>query len=501
LIPSAHSRAPFVVLGFVLCVMGVAFMSNKTNVLFLFSDEHRQDALGCYGHDLVQTPHLDRLASEGTRFTQAYTPSPICVPARAALATGQYVHRTRCWSNAQAYQGTPPSWGHQLIRQGHRADSIGKLHYRGAEYDNGFENEILPLYVRNGTGWIKGLLRDHEAVMDVSSYTREIGPGENSYTDYDLDVTRNACDWLKEAAHSQSNKPWTLFVSWLRPHYPLTCPGEFYDLYPLAQMDQARFLSPAELPTHPVVNTIRRCFDYDSYFDEHTRQVARASYYGLCSFLDAQVGQVLDALKATGQVDNTLVIYTSDHGDHNGDRRMWTKMSLYDESALVPMMIRGPGIPMGKSVDTLTSLVDIYPTILHAVGATDDGTDRPGTTLQSLATEPEFERAVLSEYHDGGSPVGMFMLRVGRWKYNYYPGYEPELYDMANDPSELADLSQIPAYAQVRQWCHEQMRLLVDPEKANDMAFADQASLIEKLGGAKSILRSREFDFTPISSG
>ena len=132
-------------------------MTEKTNVLILFSDEHRYDAMGCAGHSLVKTPHLDRLASDGTRFTRAYTPSPICVPARASLATGQYVHKNRCWSNAQAYQGEPVSWGHQLMRQGHRVDSIGKLHYRSNEYDNGFGEKILPMYIRDGKGWIKGL--------------------------------------------------------------------------------------------------------------------------------------------------------------------------------------------------------------------------------------------------------------------------------------------------------------------------------------------------------
>ena len=130
-------------------------MSNRPNVLLLFSDEHRHDAMGCAGHERVKTPHLDALAQNGTRFTQAFTPSPICVPARAALATGQYVHQNRCWSNAEAYSGDPVSWGHHLIEQGHRVDSIGKLHYRGGGTDNGFEEEILPLYIRNGVGWIK----------------------------------------------------------------------------------------------------------------------------------------------------------------------------------------------------------------------------------------------------------------------------------------------------------------------------------------------------------
>jgi len=471
-------------------------MSNQ-NVLFLFSDEHRRDALGCYGHAQVKTPNLDQLAARGTRFINAYTSSPICVPARASLAAGEYVHETRCWSNAQAYQGDPESWGHRLQSQGHRVDSIGKLHYRGKEYDNGFDNEILPLYIRNGMGWIKGLLRDHEAVLDCSGYAAEIGPGDNSYTQYDLGVTREACGWLNNKKNTDRDKPWALFVSWLRPHYPLTCPPEFYELYPLNELDDARF---TQQQLHPVVQRIRRNFDYDNYFTPETRQVARASYYGLCSFLDHQVGQVLAALEASGQADNTLIIYTSDHGDHNGDRGLWTKMTLYDESTAVPMIISGRGIAQGKAVSTLASLVDIYPTILSAAGADDDGKGRPGIALQTLAYNDDFDRPILSEYHDGGSPTGMFMLRNARWKYNYYPGYAPELFDMLTDPDELIDLGESALHVDIRAQCYAQMQALVDPEAANELAFADQAERIEELGGVEAVLNSDEFDFTPVAS-
>ena len=470
----------------------------KLNVLFLFSDEHRRNALGCYGHALVKTPHLDRLAARGTRFTHGYTASPICVPARASLATGEYVHKTRCWSNAQAYQGEPTSWGHRLQSQGHRVDAIGKLHYRGKEYDNGFDHEILPLHIRSGVGWIKGLLRDHEAVLDCSSYAAEIGPGNDSYTEYDLDVTRQACEWLRDTDNTDGEKPWALFVSWLRPHYPLTCPPEFYELYPLHEMDEARFTESHHRPEHPVVQAIRKNFNYDSFFTPETRQIARASYYGLCSFLDHQVGQVVAALEASGHAENTLIIYTSDHGDHNGDRGLWTKMTLYDESASVPMIVAGPGIPRNKTVSTPASLVDVYPTILSAVGAKDDGKQRPGVPLQTLASNGEFDRSVLSEYHDGGSPTGMFMLRNANWKYNYYPGYPPELFDMSEDPDELMDLGGSPAHVEVRAECHDQMLQLVDPEAANQCAFVDQAARIKELGGIERVLNSTEFDFTPV---
>ena len=473
---------------------------NRLNVLFLFSDEHRRDALSCDGHPIVQTPNLDRLAQNGTRFLNAYTTSPICVPARASMASGEYVHKTRCWSNAQAYQGEPNSWGHRLQSQGHRVDSIGKLHYRGNEYDNGFDQEILPMYVRDGVGWTKGLLRNHEDVLDCSSYAQKIGAGDDQYTQYDLGVTHKACQWLQDRKNQISDKPWTLFVSWLRPHYPLTCPQEFYDIYPLDKMDHARFLNDKQRLSHSVLKTIRKNFDYEKHFTPETKQVARASYYGLCSFLDYQVGQVLAALEASGQADNTLIIYTSDHGDHNGDRGLWTKMTLYDESSSIPMIVAGPGIPKHKTVSTLSSLIDIYPTILTATGAQDDDKIRPGVALQSLASSDHMERAILSEYHDGGSPTGMFMLRTDEWKYNYYPGYSPELYHIANDKDELVDLAASPQHHKVVARCHQKMLELVDPEAENKRAFADQADTIKKLGGIDAILNSDEFDFTPVGS-
>ena len=179
---------------------------------------------------------------------------------------------------------------------------------------------------------------------------------------------------------------------------------------------------------------------------------------------------------------------------------MWTKMTLYDESAAIPMIIAGPGICEGHSCQTPTSLVDIYPTILQATGVEDTNEDKPGIPLQRLAESSTQERSVLSEYHDGGSPTGMFMLRTKDWKYNVYPGYEPELFDMKNDPDELNNVAGQEAYQEAEQICSVELSQIVDAERENTIAFADQAKVIEQLGGVDAILRSQEFDFTPVSS-
>jgi len=463
------------------------------------ADEHARSALGCYGHDVVQTPVLDRLAASGTRFTQAYTPSPVCVPARAAFATGRHVFQTRCWSNAQPYAGQMPGWGHRLMEEGHEVVSIGKLHYRSQEDDNGFSREIMPLHVRDGVGFIYGLLRDRSDLFDTDHFAQEIGPGDDSYTDYDRRVCEHAVKWLKEEAPAKRDKPWVLFVSFVRPHYPLTCPKEFYDLYPLDRVTPPRFAGHEKEFSNPALAAFRKYYDYDDYFDDHTRLVGRASYYGLCSFVDDLAGQILGALEDTGQGKETAVIYTADHGELIGDHGLWTKMCMYEDSVGIPMIVSGAGATAGVS-KTPVSLIDIYQTVLEAAGVELTVEDRslPGRSLYETAAAPDTDRAVFSEYHDGGAITGFFMLRHGRWKYVCYPGFAPQLFDLETDPYEQNDLGNSDTHVDVRADCHRRIVEIGDPDQLNEQAFADQAERIEELGGIDAILATEAFDFTPV---
>ena len=168
-------------------------MRSGPNILIIISDEHRKDAMGCAGHPIVKTPNLDALAARGTFFGNAYTPSPMCVPTRAAIATGDYVHKTRNWDSATPYNGAPRSWMRQLRDSGIDTVSIGKLHFRSGEDDNGFSQEILPMHVVGGIGWTIGLLRENLPPYDAASeLAADVGVGDSSYTDYDLDITAAA---------------------------------------------------------------------------------------------------------------------------------------------------------------------------------------------------------------------------------------------------------------------------------------------------------------------
>ncbi|MCC6870116.1 MAG: sulfatase-like hydrolase/transferase, partial [Burkholderiales bacterium] len=298
-------------------------------------DEHNKKVLGCNGHPLVRTPNLDRLAAAGTVFDNAYSSSPICVPARAAFATGRYVHDNRCWDNAIAYDGRMPSWAHRLRDAGHVVTSIGKLHYTNEEIDAGFTEQIIPMHIEAGVGDLYGLIRDPLPRRHQSAdLARSIGPGESSYTRYDRDITERTVDWLRGDGRRAHARPWVLFTSFIAPHSPLIAPPEYYALYPTNSIE----LSRKRVPYHPWIKAWNECYGFDDYFDsDERRRVAVASYYGLCSFLDANVGRILAALEETGLAATTRVIFLADHGDNLGARALWGKSTMYEESAGIPV--------------------------------------------------------------------------------------------------------------------------------------------------------------------
>ena len=239
---------------------------KPSNLLFILSDEHRRDSLGCYGHPLVQTPHLDQLAADGVRFTGAYTYCPICVPARASLATGRYVNEIGYWDNAFPYEGRVPGWGHELIANGHRVDSIGKLLYRSAADEDGFTEKVLPLNVVDGIGDVMGSIRESIPVREgTRAGVTTAGPGESTYLDYDEQIAEHACNWLQRAA-GEEQPPWVLFVSFVCPHPPFVAPPELYDLYPLDQISMPVQYGMDERPMHPAIADLRRTMQYDEIF-------------------------------------------------------------------------------------------------------------------------------------------------------------------------------------------------------------------------------------------
>src|SRR5262245_33361456 len=215
---------------------------TPANTLVILSDEHQARAMGCAGHSFVSTPNLDRLAAHGTMFTNAVTPSPICVPARAAMATGRYVHRCRYWDNSFGYDGRVRGWGHALQDAGIRVESIGKLHYQKEDLPTGFDSEHIPMHLHRGVGMVWASIRDPLPECRPSSKRMlgdYIGPGESDYTRYDQAITDLAVAWLLDKGRHLLD-PWCLYVGFVAPHFPLVAPAQFFDLYPLESLSEPK---------------------------------------------------------------------------------------------------------------------------------------------------------------------------------------------------------------------------------------------------------------------
>lgn len=472
------------------------------NLLVILSDEHQPRALSCAGHPIARTPNLDALARRGTRFTAAYTPSPICVPARAALATGRTLAAMgRYFDNADPYDGAVPSWHHAVRAAGHTVVSIGKLHFRGLPGDDhGFSEERLAMHVVEGKGDLLALIRDESAPprKGAAKLAAMAGPGESDYTRYDRDIATEAQVWLREEAPRQE-KPWCLFVSLATPHFPLIAPPEHYYATEPERLPLPKLYAPEERPSHPFLEDYARTIPYDAAVeDEATLRRMLAGYYGLVAFMDEQVGRILDCLEQTGLALSTRVLYASDHGDNAGARGLWGKSTMYEESVGVPLILAGHGVPPRTVVATPVSLLDVFPTVLDTLGIAADAP--PGTaSLVALARGARPKREVISEYHAAGSRQGAFMLRDERWKYVRYVDYPPQLFDLDSDPEELTDLGASPDHASLRARLEARLvaALGAEPAAIDARAKARQAEILAASGGREAAVARGDLPYSP----
>jgi choline-sulfatase len=475
---------------------------KSANLLIIMSDQHNRRLAGCYGHDIVKTPHLDRLASEGARFDAAYTPCPVCVPARAAFATGKYVHQIRHWDNAMPFDGTQVSW-HSLLRElGHHVVSIGKLHFRSDGDDNGFSDEQIGMHVVEGKGDLLGLVRDEDMPKRAGAYkmAKMAGPGESMYTTYDREISARAQVWLREEAQKYTDKPWVLFVSFVCPHFPLTAPPEHFYRYYDQDLPEPKLYELRDKPLHPYLEDYRRSFAYDEFFETPDMvKSAQAGYMGLCSFLDDNIGNVLSALDAAGLTDETRIVYTSDHGDNLGNRGLWGKSTMLEESVGVPLILKGPDIPVGTTVETPTNLLDLYPFIMGSVGenTSETVTDaHPGTDVMCLISGEDTDRAVFSEYHGMGSRTAAYMIRKRTYKLVAYADYPAQLFDLSEDPEELNDLAQNSNAQALLEELMGELHKVCNPVKTDAQAKADQQRLIEQRGGRDAVIEWGDLGFS-----
>lgn len=479
--------------------------SKPMNMLILFSDQHNREKTGCYGDPYIHTPNIDRLAANGVRFANAYTNNPICVPARAALVNGDYCFRHSYWDNAHPYAGREEGWGHRLTQQGYPVVTVGKLHYKDNIPETGFPDQRIPLNVKGAIGDVSHTIRD--GTMRRHFLREEIfsaGEGDSEYLRYDANVAERAVDFLRNEGRG-SDKPWCLFVGFVCPHFPWRVPKDIMDLYrPYDKLPFPRQWRIGERPMHPALEGFRREFCMEGDIPDDVVRQAVATYYGMITYMDRQVGKVLDALAESGLENETRIIYTDDHGDTAGDHGLFFKHSMYEGSAGVPLIVAGPDIPKGKVAEQCVSLVDVFPTVLDCVGAKPKPEDAalPGVSLLEIARgERTEDRPVFSEYHAVGFDRGVFMLRRREWKLIYYVGYEPQLFNLHDDPGETKDLASDPAHREIRLQMEAELRKICDPEEVDRRAKTEQQALLERHGGREAVIEKGFFSYSPVPEG
>jgi choline-sulfatase len=467
------------------------------DLVFVISDSHQARALSCAGHAIARTPNLDALAAAGTRFSAAYTPCPICVPARASLATGRYVHQTRYWDNAMGYDGRIAGWGARLQAANVRVESIGKLHYRNDRDSTGFDAQHRPMHLFNGVGQVWGSVRDPiPGPRDDIVRFGKIGPGYSKYNSYDEFIRDEAVAWI--GRHADDEGPWMLFVGFVAPHFPLIAPQRYIDMYPPDQMPLPKLARRDGYARHSWIEAQEGFMPTDVEFgaDDGKRRRAVSAYYALCTMLDDHIGAICGAIENAGILDTTTLIYASDHGESLGLRNHWGKSNLYGECTQVPLVLAGPDVPAGRTCDTPVNLVDLAPTFLANFGLSDPGL--PGGSLFDIAGQRTDQfRSSFSEYHAVGAPSGAFMVRKGRWKYHEYIGYEPELFDLGSDPEESINRADDESCSAIRTELCTELRRIIDPEAADRQAKADQRALVERFGGRQTAFRMGTEGETP----
>jgi choline-sulfatase len=356
------------------------------------------------------------------------------------------------------------------------------------------------MHLADGVGQVWGSVRDplpHEP--RPSRLFRQLGPGESRYNRYDAASGEQAARWLLERGVTPDPQPWTLFVGFVAPHFPLVVPPRYLEGIPVDDLPLPRLLPRDGHVRHPWVQRFVDFSDADAELGtDARRRLALACYYGLVNFVDEQVGRVLQALEASGQAHSTLVIFSSDHGDNQGVRGLWNKSMLYRESAEVPMILAGPEVPQGRVCSTLVNLVDIAPTVLD-VGGVASPSDLPGRSLLSIACEADDpSRVGFSEYHAVGSPSAAYLVRQDRWAYHHYVGFEPELFDLEADPGQARDLAGEAECFGVREHFEGLLRAMLDPVATDARAKADQAVLVDRHGGREAALRLGPEGATPV---
>ncbi|MEK7413321.1 MAG: sulfatase-like hydrolase/transferase [Planctomycetota bacterium] len=432
---------------------------KRPNILLLFTDMQRGDTIGALGNPHMRTPNLDRLVREGTAFTRCFTPSPVCVPARYSMHYGSYPMHTDIVNNSDAdrFPDDGSSYVSRLAKAGYRTHGIGKMHFTPNAAGKGFQSREIQEELFDDPSeddYLKHLhasgykhVLDHHGVRSDWYYLPQMAqmPAELHPTQW---IGDRSVKFIEQAS---DKKPWYLTASFVHPHPPFALPSPWNRLYDSTDMPDPGV--PADCDAHlTMVNRIQNRYKYrDQGIDRQLLRQIRAAYYGCISFVDYQIGRILQALERRGELDNTLILFSSDHGELLGEYHCFGKRSMHDASARVPMIARLPGtFAAGAVCRAPTSLVDVAPTVC-TLGQTAKATAYDGLPLHEVAAGKHQREAVFSQYQRGDK--GEYLIATSDWslfwsasdqrEYVYHTAVDPQQQRLVSEawhPREVAHL-------------------------------------------------------------
>lgn len=431
-------------------------MARSPNILFIMADQLAPRFLPVYGHPLVQAPHMSQLAEKAVVFDSAYCPSPLCSPSRAAMLCGQRPSKTGAYDNAAEFRADLPTFAHYLRQSGYRTALSGKMHFVGPDQLHGFEERLTTDIYPADFGWTPNW--DDPTTRPPFYYGTpafmEAGPCQRSnQIDYDEETIYAARRHLFDVARDDDERPFCLVVSMTHPHDPYYILQNYWDRYAGADIDLPHLTTSPD-PTDPHWLRIRHLLGIDQVktaTTEHTKS-ARRAYYGAISFVDHQVGILLQTLREAGLDRDTMVVFSADHGDMLGERGLWDKMTFYENAVRVPLMFSFPSGFESRRVTRSVSTIDLLPTLAEIAidgAAPDYAAPIDGRSLLPHLSGSGGHDEVLGEYLAEGAIAPMLMIRRGCFKYIRSQGDREQLYDIAADAFEERNLADDPAHGSV----------------------------------------------------
>ncbi|HSK89809.1 MAG TPA: choline-sulfatase [Euzebyales bacterium] len=459
-------------------------MKRQPNILLVMADQLGAPFLPLHGHPVVRTPAIDRLADAGVVFGSAYSNSPLCAPARFTMMTGQRNSRIGAYDNASELPAAVPTFAHHLRSSGYRTVLSGKMHFVGPDQLHGYERRLTTDIYPADFGWTPNW-DDPDGRFDW--WFHDMGSVVNAgiaeatnQLDFDDEVGFRAVRELRDLARTSRDQPWFLTVSFTHPHDPYAMRKRYWDRYDHDDIDLPRVArGDVEADPHSVRLRHVSAMDTVEITEEMVRN-ARHAYYACISYVDDWLATLLDTLDVTGMAGDTAVIFTADHGDHLGERGLWYKMSFFEPSTRVPLVISAPGADRGTRVADHVSLQDILPTLVDLAGG--DAAGDLGHVVDGASLVPQLhgsrdpDRVVLGEYLGEGAVAPIFMIRRQRWKYVWSEPDGAQLYDIDADPDELRNLVADPQHAALATELRTEIDKHFNPARIHEQVLASQRS-------------------------